>query len=244
MISFVIPAKNEQDYIADCLRSIFSQQSVQPIEVIVVDNQSTDRTAQIVSTQFPTARLIVEEQQGSNAVRHRGYAESKGEIVVFLDADVRLPAGWLDKVVRRFKASPGLAALSSHYVYYDFPWYLNVAKAILQYGLYYPWVYLTNNILDLTATIVGGVIAIKAQALNQAGGMDTASVFFGDEVLLAKKLRTIGQVRTDPHYWVYCSARRYLSSGVFRTMFRYLLNYFWTLFTGHPYHRGSYEAIR
>jgi len=244
MISFVIAAKNEEGYIADCLKSVFSQELGTPFEVIVVDNHSSDGTTELVASQFPQARLIIEEQQGSNAARHRGYAEAKGDLVIFLDADVRLPAGWLAKVVKRFEASAGLAALSSHYIYYDFPWYLSFAKAVLQYGIYYPWVYLTNNLLNLTATIVGGVIVIRAEALRKIGGLDTSSVFFGDEVLLAKKLRMVGQVRTDPRYWVYCSGRRYLESGVLRTMFRYLLNYFWTLFTGHPYHKGSYEAIR
>lgn len=87
--SVVIPAYNASAYITDCLNSVLAQ-SETDFEVIVVNDGSTDNTAQMVST-FTDARiqLIYRPNGGLAAARNTGIHAAKGEFVAFLDADDR-----------------------------------------------------------------------------------------------------------------------------------------------------------
>lgn len=87
MISFIIPAHNEEQWIGKCLDSI--QKSItalsQPYEIIVVDDASTDATSQIAE-RFG-ARVIHVEHRKVSAVRNAGVSAARGELLFFVDAD-------------------------------------------------------------------------------------------------------------------------------------------------------------
>lgn len=87
--SVVIPAYNASAYIADCINSVLAQ-SETDLEVIVVDDGSTDGTAQMISTfTDPRVHLIRRPNGGLAAARNTGIVAAKGEFVAFLDADDR-----------------------------------------------------------------------------------------------------------------------------------------------------------
>jgi glycosyltransferase involved in cell wall biosynthesis len=83
-ISVVIPAHNAQRYLPDTLESVFAQ-TLPPLEVIVVDDGSTDQTSAIAA-QFGV-RLESQNHAGAAQARNRGIATATGEFVAFLDAD-------------------------------------------------------------------------------------------------------------------------------------------------------------
>lgn len=87
MISVVIPLYNKVQHIAETLSSVLAQ-SVNPREIIVIDDGSTDGGAQVVR-QFESAgvRLITQTNQGVSAARNRGLEEATGDYVAFIDAD-------------------------------------------------------------------------------------------------------------------------------------------------------------
>jgi len=91
-ISFIIPAYNEEEGIADTLSSITCGEIQWPYEIIVVDHNSTDKTAKIASDQG--AKLISAKGGTIAGVRNTGVKASKGTLIVFLDADVSLTAKW------------------------------------------------------------------------------------------------------------------------------------------------------
>lgn len=91
-LALIIPAYNEEDYIGACLESIAAQ-AVKPDEVIVVDNNSTDRTAQIARS-YPFVRVIKEVKQGRVFARDRGFRAARSDLIGRIDADTVLPAGW------------------------------------------------------------------------------------------------------------------------------------------------------
>jgi len=70
-------------------------------EILVVDNGSVDRTAEIVKS-FPV-RYLREERRGASYARNRGIEESKGEILAFTDADCLVTSGWLRELVQGFE---------------------------------------------------------------------------------------------------------------------------------------------
>ncbi len=87
-ISVVIPTYNRAHTIARCLRSVV-QQTLPPMEVIVVDDCSSDNTVSMVQgLGYPSVRVVVLEQNsGAQAARNRGIREAHGEWIAFQDSD-------------------------------------------------------------------------------------------------------------------------------------------------------------
>lgn len=88
LISVIIPCYNQANFLEDAIRSV-QKQTHQNYEIIVVNDGSTDNTSQVAAA-FPAVRLIEQENKGLAAARNVGLSESKGEYLVFLDADDRL----------------------------------------------------------------------------------------------------------------------------------------------------------
>lgn len=85
-ISVIVPARNAAPYIEDAIRSALDQ-TVRPTEVIVVDDGSTDGTADIARAQGPLVTVISQRVDGPGAARNLAVAHSTGEWLAFLDAD-------------------------------------------------------------------------------------------------------------------------------------------------------------
>src|SRR5262245_36697630 len=93
-LSIVIIAFNEEKHIGPCLEAI-AHQTVAPDEVIVVDNNSTDRTVQIASS-YPFIKVIHETEQGMIPARNTGLDAAKGDLLARIDADTRIPPQWVE----------------------------------------------------------------------------------------------------------------------------------------------------
>jgi glycosyltransferase involved in cell wall biosynthesis len=100
-VSIVIPAYNEESHLRLCLESV-AKQTVQPFEVIVVDNNSTDATAAIARL-FPFVRLISESRQGVMYARDCGFDAARGEIIGRLDADSIVEPNWVETIHKVFQ---------------------------------------------------------------------------------------------------------------------------------------------
>jgi glycosyltransferase involved in cell wall biosynthesis len=92
LISVIIPAFNEEKFLGNCLFSL-KNQDFNDFEIIVVDNNSRDKTSKIAK-KFGV-KLVSEKNQGAALARNRGAKEAKGEILAFTDADTILPKNWL-----------------------------------------------------------------------------------------------------------------------------------------------------
>jgi len=95
-ISIIVPAYNEERYLARCLDSI-AVQTVRPHEVLVVDNNSTDKTAQIAA-RYSFVRLLAEPRQGRVFARNAGFDAATGTVLARIDADAVLPADWVEHI--------------------------------------------------------------------------------------------------------------------------------------------------
>jgi glycosyltransferase involved in cell wall biosynthesis len=84
-ISVIIPAFNAEKYIAQCIEGILYQ-THRDVEIIVVNDGSTDRTAEIAAS-YPAVRLISQQNQGQSVARNVGAAAATGEYIHFMDAD-------------------------------------------------------------------------------------------------------------------------------------------------------------
>lgn len=107
VVSFVVPTRNSARTIGACLRSIRAQ-SGRPIELIVVDNSSTDRTLEEASA---LADAVITAGPERSAQRNLGAAASHGEHVVFVDSDMVLEPGIASQVAAEFGRDPRLGGL-------------------------------------------------------------------------------------------------------------------------------------
>lgn len=106
LVSIVITTKNEEKHIENCLLSI-KNQSYENIEIIVVDNQSTDKTKDIA---FKYTKKVFDKGPERSAQRNYGMLEkSKGDYVMFVDADMILSAGLVKSCVNEMQNSDFIA---------------------------------------------------------------------------------------------------------------------------------------
>ena len=105
LVSVVIPTYNRQDTILRALNSVFTQ-TYQALEIIVIDDGSTDQTAAIVAPFADRIRYIRQHNQGVSKARNHGIAEASGEFVAFLDSDDEWLPTKIEKQVRLFQENP------------------------------------------------------------------------------------------------------------------------------------------
>ncbi len=100
-LTLVIPVYNEERHIKSCLISV-AQQSEMPDEVLVIDNNCTDKTAAI-AREFPFVRVVHESTQGLIAARNCGFNAASGELIARIDADAVLHTDWVKKAKKSFE---------------------------------------------------------------------------------------------------------------------------------------------
>ncbi len=110
LITVIIPAYNAEKFIVEALQSV-KRQGYSPIEIIVVDDGSTDRTAQLVAQTAPDATLITQVNAGASAARNAGMRHARGDFICFLDADDGWFAGKLHAQVAYLAQHPEVAAV-------------------------------------------------------------------------------------------------------------------------------------
>ena len=103
-ISIIIPAYNEERYLGACLDAIAAL-TLQPYEVVVVDNASSDRTAE-VARRYPFVRLVAEPRRGRAFAQQTGFDVATGTILARIDADAIVPADWTQQIMDYF-TQPG-----------------------------------------------------------------------------------------------------------------------------------------
>lgn len=117
-LSIIIPVYNEENYLSACLDSIAAQ-SVKPLEVIVVDNNSTDSSMRIAK-KYPFVKILSELSQHQSFAQYKGFKAAKGDVFGRIDADTILPENWCEKLLSSFLNSPDTLAVTGSGKPYDF----------------------------------------------------------------------------------------------------------------------------
>ncbi len=161
MVSVIIPFWNEVDLVCRAVRSVFAQ-THNNIEVIVVDDGSTDSIAELEQLGHADKRLHILRQlnAGPGAARNRAMEEARGEYIAFLDADDEfLP----HKIQRQMQLMQNFGAVASHTSYYvrhlDRPGELGVIRSGRSSGRLYPAIISNCNIAMPTVMLHRTIIA-------------------------------------------------------------------------------------
>lgn len=233
-ISFIIPCYNEEQFIRDCVRSIKEDTHGMPnIEIIVVDNNCTDATADIARDEG--AIVISEEQKGVVFARQRGYLESKYDLIANIDADSRIPLGWTETALRTM-SDESVVAVTGPLIYDDASLKLRFAVRLYYYLAYV-------SCLLIGVFLQGGNCLIRKSALDELGGYDTSVAFYGEDTMTAKRLERYGKIKFKLKLNLFSSARRLEKQGVLKTTWLYLVNYLYVTVKNKP-HTNEYKDFR
>lgn len=116
LVSIIIPTYQHAHTISECLDSIFSQ-TYKNIEVIVVDDGSTDNTQKVLKKYQDQIHSIYQNNAGSNPSRNRGAREAKGEYLLFCDADVLMQPMMLKTMVEALESHPEASYAYSSFIF-------------------------------------------------------------------------------------------------------------------------------
>lgn len=128
LVSVIMPAKNAEPWIADAIQSCL-RQTWQSLEVIVIDNGSTDRTNEIARAfTSPLVRVLECTRPGASAARNDGIAASHGDFIQFLDADDVLAPEKIAIQLETISAAPDGAVANGEWVRFA----LNLSERVFQ----------------------------------------------------------------------------------------------------------------
>lgn len=245
-VSVIVPAFNEEKYILKTLRAL-QQQDYPAYEVLVVNNASTDRTAEIVASFICRNhlafrfRVLHEKRQGTQFARECGRRAASGDIIAQLDADCLPPADWISNGVRLLQPS-GIVAVAGPYDYFDGKFLLRTLTRLSQLFILQP----LNTLVQLFrkgGVIIGGNVFIRAGVLEKTGGYNTALCFYGDDVDIALRISRCGHIRFTRRTMVKSSSRRYRAKGFLGVQAKYTRAFFQALFSKGISARESMELV-
>jgi len=199
-VSIVIATFNRVALLRETLESLVCSMDTDPVpevEVIVVNNRSTDETSTVARSfaeRLPAFKLIEEGRQGLSYARNRGIDEASGDVVVFLDDDVELEPNWLPCLIAPFeKADVGVVGgkvLPYHNV--------NIPAWLPRRYSYLASVFDPRDSDGPIEKVMGANFAVRRNVCQQAGAFDVnlgrkgAKLLGGEEVALFNAMRSLG----------------------------------------------------
>ncbi len=234
-VSFVVPAYNEEVLLPACLAAIKAEiaRSGCDAEVLVVNNASTDRTAEVAAS-VPGVVVVHEPVKGLVSARRAGFGAARGRLVANIDADTLVPPGWLDRVTEAFERDAKLVALSGPYDYYDVPLRIRLATRLF-YMMGFATYAFNKHVLGVGSMVQGGNFVVLRDALERAGGFSDTFQFYGEDTDIARRMSRVGNVTFTWSLMAKSSGRRLKGDGVVMTGVRYGANYLWATFFRKPF---------
>lgn len=227
-ISVVVPARNEEAFLADTLKSIRKQDFKGNYEIIVVDNGSSDKTAEIA--QGFKARVIKELHHGIANARDKGFRAARGKIVASTDADTIVPQNWLSAIAKSLDDNPQAVGISGKIVFYG--------SKTVKTGFVNLLARLANRIVVWMTSdrgfFRGANFAVYKDVFLKAGGFNR-EIVCGEDQELGLRVAKLGKIIYKRDLIVATSARRYQSSRINDLIRFYIINFFSLHFAGRPY---------
>ena len=175
-ISIVVSTYNRAERLRDALDALLAQSGGIPYEIIVVDNNSTDRTARVVAAIAAAApkgrvRYTFEARQGLSYGRNTGIALARAPIVAFSDDDVRVATDWVAQLKRAFDAHPDIAYVGGrvlpHWIEPPPPWLTTAHWSPLALQDYGPEPLVSGR--ERGVCLVGANLAFRREVFDTVG---------------------------------------------------------------------------
>lgn len=195
-ITVLIPARNEEDVITGTLDGLYDQGT--GLKIYVIDDQSKDQTAarihnkQSTETRVIKGKPLPEEWSGKLWALEQGKDKVETELVLLLDADIKLLPGLLPTVLKKFDNEQlDMLSLMAALRMVSFWEKLLMPAFIFFFKLLYPF-QLSNSSLPFVAAAAGGFILIKRELLEKTGAFGSLRQCLIDDCTLARKVKSSG----------------------------------------------------
>ncbi len=201
VLSIIIVTWNGRRYTLKCLESLHANAGAIPTEIVLVDNASTDGTAEAIRTRFPGVQLIENQANlGFAKANNIGIAVSRGKYVCLINSDVVVPAGCLERMVEFMEAHPNVGLLgpkmlgpdgSVGYSVMRLPTVWNTLCCALGLHSLLPHSRLFGGFMmngypydhiDDVEVLTGWFWMLPRSALLQVGGLDERFFMYGEDI--------------------------------------------------------------
>ena len=198
-VSVVIPTLNEEKVIGGCLKHLINQKD-KPLEIIIVDNGSTDSTMEVVRRLKPkfirkkiTIKLFYYPRGNQTNARDFGVRKALGEMIGFLDADAFPDKYWISNIKKNLK-DERVIGIAGKSFFRNKGWFFN---------FFYHFVNYYFRILNRFFLLGGGNCAFKKSAFLSVGGYNGLTklrkekklIYAEDDFFLSKKLEQTGKLK-------------------------------------------------
>jgi len=208
LVSIVVVSWNTRELLERALRSLQEDSLRFDSEILIVDNGSTDCSVEMVSSQFPDARLIKNEVNvGFAAANNQAADLALGEYLLLLNSDAELMPGALEAMVNKLEDAPHSGLVGGKILNHDgslqaswtdFPgiWREFLILSGLGRRVFGPW-YPSHSPKDSTQArqvdyVSGACMLVRRIAFNMVGGFDTSFFMYAEEVDLCFRMRNAG----------------------------------------------------
>jgi GT2 family glycosyltransferase len=212
-LSVIIVSYNTRQLLGDCLRSVFAAESPPGgMEVIVVDNASTDGSADMVREKYPHARVIAgTENRGFSAANNTGSAVAQGDILLFLNSDTVLSSAALIEPLAYLKANKSIGALTVCLVYpggerdpdnhrgFPTPWnalchFSGLSRLFPDDPRFNGYFrnYEDFEVIHPVPVIAGSYMMMPADLDQRLGGWDESYFFYGEDIDYCYRINQAG----------------------------------------------------
>ena len=219
MVSVVIPAYNEEKALPKCLESLSNQDfPKKEFEVIIVNNNSTDKTNEVAS-KFKdklNLKVIFEKRKGRGYARHSGFKAARGKYILSTDADTIVPKNWIKKTVNFLEN--GADAVTGPCKIDDCPALTNMVFNTMQPT--------AMTIYELTfghTWLNGFNFGVKRDVYKKSGGFNP-KLNTMEDMDITKKVAKVGKIKFDYSLKVTFSGRRF-KKGLIPGLVPYIRDY-------------------
>ncbi len=205
-LSIIVVNRNTSGILADCLRHIYESEVMKNLQVIVVDNGSSDDSVSLVRKNFPDALLIEAGRNlGFAKANNLGFESSDGKLILLVNTDAMLHKDCAARLIQTIESNPSIGMVGPQLLNQDTtpqtsyeatPTLLTelVGRGILK--ALFPRRYPGRNLRPSgpigVETLIGAVILIRREAWESMRGFDESYFFFFEETDLAYRMRKSG----------------------------------------------------
>ena len=209
-LAIIVVSTNEARWLTPCLTTVLERAGSIELDVVVVDNESTDGTRELVEQQFPSVRVVTCPNHGFSYANNRGYITCDARYVLFLNPDTEILEGTFEQLVEAMDERPGVGLAGVKQVTADrklFPTVRRAPHAIRTLAealgserlpFRSRWLgereldlarYETELVCDWTS---GSFMFTRREALESAGLLDERFFIYAEETDLCHRIRKAG----------------------------------------------------
>ena len=200
-ISIVIANWNGEKVVGNCLRALELQSGALVVEIIVVDNASSDGSVQLIREKHPSTVLLCEKHNhGFARANNIGIEKSQGKYICLLNSDVIVEKDCLQKMLAYMKRNPDVGIAGPRILNMDLTIQQSCRRLPRLYDLFLEAFYLKRDTMKSyegrgaidVGVLSGCFLFIRRRALNQVGAFDERFYFYSEDVDLCRRYKAAG----------------------------------------------------